>query len=277
MLSLSVGRFIVVCILAVAMTFAIAPSSSPQSKSRAKRSASKKKTPVKRTTASKKKRTRSSASSKKKSSKTVAKSSRPEPCRQPGYVNSAIKKNYNAAIRDMRKAGIKPVITSTWRSSAHQARLHACSRSLRCRRQNPGLYAAMPPGRSLHEAGFAVDISGVASGPRGKKRLTSQGRRIVQIMRKNGFNWPYGLADPAHFQADPKRYGYRSASQAIQRSQSTCKALAASAKKVSQKGRSSVSARSRKATPARKSKGKIVTRKSQKTVSRKNRRSSGKG
>ena len=268
MLSLSVGRFIAVCLLTLAMIFALAPSGSTQSKSRIRRPANKKRTTAKRAAASRK--------SKKRSTKTVAKSSRPEPCRQPGYVNPAIKRSYNAAIRDLRRAGIRPAITSTWRSSAHQARLHQCSRSPRCRRQNPGLYAAMPPGRSLHEAGFAVDISGIAAGPRGKKRLTSRGRRIVQIMRKNGFKWPYGLADPAHFEADPRRYGYKSAKQAIQRSQSTCQVMAASAKRASQKRKSPVSARSRKAAPP-KNRGKIVTRTSQKTVSRRTRKPAGKG
>ncbi|MCI0488687.1 MAG: D-alanyl-D-alanine carboxypeptidase family protein [Blastocatellia bacterium] len=273
MSSSSVGRFIVACLLMVAMIFPLAPSGSPQSKSRVKRPTSKKRVTAKRPATSKKKSTRSSAKSKKRPTRTVAKSSRTEPCRQPGYVNTAIRRKYNAAIRDMRRAGIRPTVTSTWRSSAHQARLHECSRSPRCRRRNPGLYAAMPPGRSLHEAGFAVDISGVASGPRGKKRLTARGRRIVQIMRKNGFRWPYGLADPAHFEADPRRYGYRSARQAIQRSQSTCQSLAASAKRAPRKRRSPASARSRKAAPVAKKKGKIVTRRaSQKTVSKRTRK-----
>jgi hypothetical protein len=74
----------------------------------------------------------------------------------------------------------------------------------------------------LHEAGFAVDMAGIAAGPRGDKRLTPQGRRIVGIMRKNGFNWRYGLADPAHFEADPRKYGYHNAKEAITKTQSTC-------------------------------------------------------
>jgi stress response protein YsnF len=74
----------------------------------------------------------------------------------------------------------------------------------------------------LHEAGFAVDVSGIASGPRGKKRLTPKGRRIVGIMRKNGFKWRYGLADPAHFEADPRKHGYRTVQQAITRTRTTC-------------------------------------------------------
>jgi hypothetical protein len=74
----------------------------------------------------------------------------------------------------------------------------------------------------MHEAGFAVDMAGIATGPRGDKQLTPKGRRIVAIMKKNGFHWRYGLSDPAHFEADPRRYGYRSAQQAITKTQTTC-------------------------------------------------------
>lgn len=144
------------------------------------------------------------------------------PCHPKNYLDPKIARNYKAALRDMKRAGIKPKITSAWRSSNDQAQLRRCSLSVRCRTANPGLYRALPAGKSLHEAGFAVDIGGVATGPRGGKQMTSQGRRIVGIMRKNGFKWRYGLADPAHFEADPKKYGYRTAEQAISRTQSTC-------------------------------------------------------
>ncbi|HKY03799.1 MAG TPA: M15 family metallopeptidase, partial [Blastocatellia bacterium] len=87
------------------------------------------------------------------------------------------------------------------------------------------------PGRSLHEAGLAVDIAGVAAGPRGRKRLTTRGRRIVAIMRKHGFIWRYGMADPVHFEVDPRKYGYRNAQHAIQRSQSQCQVRLAAAKR----------------------------------------------
>jgi hypothetical protein len=145
-----------------------------------------------------------------------------EPCHPKGYVDPKIAKNFNAAMHDLKRAGIKPMVTSTWRSSEHQAKLYNCSTSRRCRRANPGLYRAMPPGQSLHEAGLAVDLSGVAAGPRGAKRLTRRGRNIVGIMQKNGFRWRYGLADPAHFEANPRRAGFRNAKQAIARSQTIC-------------------------------------------------------
>jgi hypothetical protein len=156
-------------------------------------------------------------------------------CHPKGYVDPHISKNFSAAMVSMRRSGITPKITSAWRSSEDQARLHSCSRSPHCRRANPGLYRASPPGHSMHEAAFAVDISGVAAGPRGAKRLTPHGRRIVQIMQRNGFKWRYGLADPAHFEADPRRYGYRTVKQAIKRTQNTCQVRLASASSASRK------------------------------------------
>jgi hypothetical protein len=51
-------------------------------------------------------------------------------------------------------------------------------------------------------------------------------------MRRHGFIWRYGLADPVHFEVDPRRYGYRNASHAIQRSQSQCQVRLAAAKKA---------------------------------------------
>ena len=171
--------------------------------------------------------------------KKVARTAKNLPCHPKNYVDPKIARNYKAALRDMRRAGIAPKITSAWRSSGDQARLRRCSLSARCRGANPGLYRALPPGKSLHEAGFAVDISGVATGPRGDKRMTPQGRRIVGIMRKNGFKWRYGLSDPAHFEADPKTYGYRSKQQAIARAQTTCQASLAK-NKTHKKARNNV-------------------------------------
>jgi D-alanyl-D-alanine carboxypeptidase len=144
------------------------------------------------------------------------------PCHSKKYVNPKVAKNFKTAVRDLKRSGISPHVTSAWRSTEKQSALYRCSQSKRCRRANPGLYYALPPGQSLHEAGFAVDISGVAAGPRGAKRITPRGRRIIGVMRKNGFQWRYGLKDPAHFEANPRRYGYRSAKQAISRSQSIC-------------------------------------------------------
>lgn len=165
------------------------------------------------------------SSSKPRAGQALKKNAKPTastPCHPKDYMDPKIAASYKTAVREMKRQGIKPKVTSVWRSTDYQAQLHKCSTSTNCRRAHPGLYYALPPGKSLHEAGFAVDISGVAAGPRGNKRLTSQGKRIVGIMRKNGFNWRYKLKDPAHFEADPKKHGYRSSKQAIAHTQSTC-------------------------------------------------------
>src|SRR5260370_37407809 len=102
--------------------------------------------------------------------------------------------------------------------------MYKCSSSKRCRTTHPGLFRALPPGQSAHEAGFALDISGIATGPRGAKHLTPQGRRIVLIMEKHGFDWKYGLADPVHFEANPREHGERNLKQAIHVTQNRCQA-----------------------------------------------------
>lgn len=177
-----------------------------------------------------------------------AKQAKAARCQLKGQVNPRIARNYNRALTEIRRAGYNPAITSTWRSQEDQARLYNCTRNRRCRRANPGLYGARPPGTSLHEAGLAVDVSGIASGRRGARRLTPRGRRIVSIMKKNGFNWRYGLADPAHFEADPRRAGYRNLNQAIKHSKPRCSVNIASNIKASRKRASARNVSVRKAT-----------------------------
>jgi LAS superfamily LD-carboxypeptidase LdcB len=121
----------------------------------------------------------------------------------------------NAAMRDMRRSGIRPRVNSTFRSQAEQRSLYRCSRSRRCRSRR-GIYGAKPPGTSMHEAGLAVDIGGVS---RGRRRLTPKGRKIVRIMRKHGFNWRYGMSDPVHFELSPRTAGYRTEKAAIKAGQ----------------------------------------------------------
>jgi hypothetical protein len=147
---------------------------------------------------------------------------RKAPCHPPSYLDPKVVGRYNSAMRDLRRSGVRPKITSAWRSSEKQAALYRCSNSQKCRRQNPGLYYAKPPGNSAHEAGLAVDISGIAAGPRGAKRVTRNGQKIIRVMEKNGFIWRYGLKDPAHFEADPRRVGYRNLNHAIKNTQSKC-------------------------------------------------------
>jgi len=119
----------------------------------------------------------------------------------------------NAAMREMRKRGIRPRVNSTFRSNAEQRALYRCSRNRRCRARR-GIYGAKPPGTSMHEAGLAVDLGGVATRRR-RRRLTPKGRKTVRIMRKHGFNWRYGLKDPPHFELSPQRAGYRTEKAAI--------------------------------------------------------------
>jgi LAS superfamily LD-carboxypeptidase LdcB len=123
----------------------------------------------------------------------------------------------NAAMRDMRKRGIRPRINSAFRSRAEQGSIYRCARSRRCRARR-GIYGAKRPGTSMHEAGLAVDIGGVATGHR-HRRLTPRGRLMVRIMRRHGFHWRYGLKDPAHFELSPRLAGYRTEKAAIKAGQ----------------------------------------------------------
>lgn len=201
---------------AVATSRAVSPDKSRSARSRASRTCD----PC----------TAQTAAARARTQKRAAKTARNIPCHPKGYIDPKIALNYNAALRDMKREGIKPQVTSTWRSSEYQEQLYRCSQNTRCRRANPGLYRALPPGESLHEAGLAIDMSGIAAGPRGRKSLTSRGKRIVGIMRKRGFNWRYGLADPAHFEADPRKHGYRNLKQAIARTRTTCQVQLANEK-----------------------------------------------
>jgi hypothetical protein len=103
----------------------------------------------------------------------------------------------------------------------------------------------------MHEAGFAVDLAGVAAGSRGNRRLTPRGRKIVAIMKKNGFNWRYGMADPVHFEADPRKYGYRTAQQAIERTQTTCQVRLAKGKAAKKPSGKTARSGARSRTPLR--------------------------
>jgi LAS superfamily LD-carboxypeptidase LdcB len=123
----------------------------------------------------------------------------------------------NAAVRDMRRRGIRPRINSAFRSHAEQRALYRCARIRRCRARR-GIYGAKRPGTSMHEAGLAVDMGGVATGRR-HRRLTARGRQMVRIMRKHGFRWRYGLKDPAHFELSPQLAGYRTEKAAIRAGQ----------------------------------------------------------
>lgn len=120
----------------------------------------------------------------------------------------------NAALKDMQAAGVCPTITSAYRSSAQQHDLYRCSHKHLCRAQR-GIYSARKPGTSLHEAGLAVDFADVAHGKKHHRRLTRDGSKIVKVMQKHGFQWRYGLKDPAHFELEPRVAGYKTEKAAI--------------------------------------------------------------
>jgi hypothetical protein len=122
----------------------------------------------------------------------------------------------DAAVRDMRRRGIRPRINSAFRTRSEQGSIYRCARSRRCRSRR-GIYGARRPGTSMHEAGLAVDLGGVATGRR--RRLTPRGRLMVSIMRRHGFRWRYGLKDPAHFELSPRLAGYRTEKAAIKAGQ----------------------------------------------------------
>lgn len=129
-------------------------------------------------------------------------------------LNKETQVRVSAAVKDLKKAGVCPTITSAFRSSTQQQALYKCAHKTKCK-VSRGIYSARKPGTSLHEAGLAVDVADVAAGNKHKRKLTTDGKKIVKIMKKHGFNWRYGLKDPAHFELDPKVAGYRSEKQAI--------------------------------------------------------------
>lgn len=129
------------------------------------------------------------------------------------------RKKLGTALSEMKRQGIEPKVTSSFRSSADQKSLYNCARRTVCRK-NRGVFGARPPGESLHEAGLAVDVAGVASSMKRNRRLTPQGKKIVRIMEKNGFDWRYGMRDPVHFELNARQAGFRAESAAIKSGQS---------------------------------------------------------
>lgn len=86
------------------------------------------------------------------------------------------------------------VLTSTYRSPSDQARLY--NRYLRGESPLP----ALPPGRSQHERGLAVDMARLGVDPRSDDLLAQLGA----AWRAAGGVWG-GATDPVHFEA-PKAW-----------------------------------------------------------------------
>lgn len=129
-------------------------------------------------------------------------------------LHPVARQRLDAAMREMHRKGLRPRVTTAFRTRAEQQSLFSCARNKGCRARR-GIYAVARPRRSLHEAGLAVDLAGVAHGTHRRRRLTHRGAQMVRIMRKHGFAWRYGLRDPAHFEVAPVAAGFRSAPQAI--------------------------------------------------------------
>jgi LAS superfamily LD-carboxypeptidase LdcB len=119
----------------------------------------------------------------------------------------------NAALEDIEDSGVAPRITSGYRSKAQQHSIYQCAQVYTCK-MHRGIFGANKPGASLHEAGLAVDLADVAYGKR-HRQLTREGKKIVKIMQRHGFNWKYGLGDPVHFEIDPKVAGFKDQEAAI--------------------------------------------------------------
>ena len=83
------------------------------------------------------------------------------------------------------------VITSGLRTRADQARLFA-----RYLRGEPDLFTVLPPGKSQHERGLAVDIARIGTHPAEDPILHDAGYR----WRAAGGVWG-GMSDPVHFEA----------------------------------------------------------------------------
>ncbi len=129
-------------------------------------------------------------------------------------LNPVTRKKLEAAMRDLNRRGLAPTLTTTFRSNTEQKSIYSCYHRRNCRLRR-GIFNAARPGTSLHEAGLAVDVAGVASGKGRHRQLTRNGKKIVRVMQQHGFNWPHGLRDPVHFEIPPKQAGYRSERTAI--------------------------------------------------------------
>lgn len=93
-------------------------------------------------------------------------------------------------LRLARSIDARFVVTSARRSRSDQARLFARYQA----GQSP--FTALPPGRSQHERGLAVDLARLNMDPANDELLAALG----DAWRKAGGVWG-GSADPVHFEA----------------------------------------------------------------------------
>jgi hypothetical protein len=96
----------------------------------------------------------------------------------------------DALLALARSMDARFVLTSTYRSRADQQRLYA--RYVKGESPLP----ALPPGRSQHERGLAVDMARLGVDPQADELLVELGR----IWREAGGVWG-SSSDPVHFEA----------------------------------------------------------------------------
>jgi hypothetical protein len=96
----------------------------------------------------------------------------------------------DALLRVARRLDSRFLFTSTFRSRADQQRLY--NRYL----SGDSPFPALPPGRSQHERGLAVDLARLGVDPADDELLAELGA----AWRRVGGVWG-GAADPVHFEA----------------------------------------------------------------------------
>lgn len=117
----------------------------------------------------------------------------------PVVVDATVAPLLDAVLMEARARGIRVTVTSAFRTTGRQAALYAN------RASNP--HPVSPPGASLHEAGFAVDVARSA-------HAEAEWATLVDIFSRYGARWA-GPDDPVHFQWDPVALGFPSPHAAI--------------------------------------------------------------
>ena len=124
------------------------------------------------------------------------------PCKSnlPGIGNTYLDDTFYPKVMDFinrnKLSGINTIVTEAFRSTAYQAELQS----------NPNAITPANPGTSLHEAGFAIDISM-------RSLSKSQRAKAVNNAEAAGLGWGgnFGKPDPIHFYAEvPGGRGNRS-------------------------------------------------------------------
>lgn len=116
-------------------------------------------------------------------------------------LDSRVKPIAQEFIRQLAARGMKPVVTSTRRDPATQARLYGCFRRVGCsdctkRPGQKGCYPAAAPGKSTHAVGAAFDV-----------HLPNPAHYAAagQLWESMGFTWGGRFGDRIHFDVRPRQ------------------------------------------------------------------------